>query len=147
MIETKVLQPSGQCDDGAKAFFVKMVGDYQRYICENASGDKLEQAKQKALKSYEDADKIDLPACDPVKLGLALNISVFHYEVMKNHGRACEIADAALQSALDKIDELDEENFRDAKSIIELLKENLTLWREEEEEGGNCDDGLIAELQ
>ena len=135
MIESKVLQQGGGCeeDNHARAFFVKMIGDYYRYICENATGEKLEQAKQKALKSYEEADEIELPACDPIKLGLALNLSVFHYEVLKNHGRACEIADGALQSALDKIDELDEENFRDAKSIIELLKENLTLWKEEVE--------------
>ena len=37
--------------------------------------------------------------------------------------------------ALDKIDEISEEDFRDAKSIIELLKENLALWRDED--GGN----------
>ena len=53
---------------------------------------------------------------------------------MKNHKAACELADKALQEALDKIDELEEDDFRDAKSIIELLKENLTLWKEEEEE-------------
>ena len=62
--------------------------------------------------------------------------------MLKNHGRACEIADGALQGALDKIDELDEENFRDAKSIIELLKENLTLWKEEEEQDGQQIDDL-----
>jgi len=56
---------------------------------------------------------------------------------MKNHKAACELADKALQEALDKIDELEEDDFRDAKSIIELLKENLTLWKEEEEDGGN----------
>ena len=38
-----------------------------------------------------------------------------------------------MQEALDKIDELEEDDFRDAKSIIELLKENLTLWKEEED--------------
>ena len=135
IIQTKVLQ-NGECDDMAKAFFVKMIGDYYRYISENAKGDKLEQVKQQALRSYEDANGVLLPACDPIKLGLALNFSVFHYEVMKNHGYACELADQALQSALNKIDELDEENFRDAKSIIELLKENLTLWKEEEDD--NC---------
>ena len=32
-----------------------------------------------------------------------------------------------------EIDDVDEETFRDAKSIIELLKENLSLWKEEEE--------------
>ena len=59
---------------------------------------------------------------------------------MKNHKSACDLADKALQEALDKIDELEEDDFRDAKSIIELLKENLTLWREEEEDGNNIDD-------
>ena len=59
---------------------------------------------------------------------------------MKNHKAACELADQALQDALDKIDELEEDDFRDAKSIIELLKENLTLWKEEEEGDNQIDD-------
>ena len=80
--------------------------------------------------------------CNPIKLGLALNFSVFHYEVMKNHSTACSLADNGLTQALDKIDELEEDDFRDAKSIIELLKENLTLWKEEEEGEGNEIDDL-----
>ena len=59
---------------------------------------------------------------------------------MKNHTEACNLADSALQSALDKIDELEEDDFRDAKSIIELLKENLTLWKEEDNDDNNIDD-------
>merc|ERR1711918_321873 len=121
-------------------FFVKMVGDYYRYIAENAKGSLMEEVKQNALKAYNDANQITLPPCNPVKLGLALNFSAFHYEVMKNHKAACDLADQALQDALDKIDELEEDDFRDAKSIIELLKENLTLWREEEEDGNQIDD-------
>merc|ERR1712146_422332 len=140
MINSKVLAKS--CQDEAKAFFVKMVGDYYRYIAENAKGDQLESVKQNPLNAYEEANKIDLPPCNPIKLGLALNFSVFHYEVMKNHKAACELADSALQNALDKIDELQEDDFRDAKSIIELLKENLTLWKEEEEGDENAIDDL-----
>ena len=109
-----------------------MVGDYYRYIAETAQGEKLEQVKTEALKAYTEAQKIKLPPCNSIKLGLALNFSVFYYEVMKDQKRACELAEEALQSALDKIDEISEEDFRDAKSIIELLKENLTLWKEEE---------------
>jgi hypothetical protein len=60
--------------------------------------------------------------------------------VLKDTKKACSLADEALQGALEKIDELDEETFRDAKSIIELLKENLTLWKEEEEGGQNIED-------
>jgi len=138
MISNRVL--SGSCSDEAKAFFVKMVGDYYRYIAENAKDGLLEEVKQKAKAAYEQANSIDLPACNPIKLGLALNYSVFNYEVLKDHSKACELADNALQSALDKIDELEEDDFRDAKSIIELLKENLTLWKEEEEGDNQIDD-------
>ena len=124
----------------SKAFFLKMAGDYYRYIAESAQGDKLNEVKNGALEYYTQASEIsnkDLGACNPIRLGLALNFSVFYYEVMNNHKRACELGESALQSALDKIDECDEETFRDAKSIIELLKENLSLWKEEEGEGNN----------
>ena len=56
---------------------------------------------------------------------------------MQDNKQACKLAEEALQDAMAKIDEVDEETFRDAKSIIELLKENLTLWKEEEGEGNN----------
>lgn len=56
---------------------------------------------------------------------------------MKDQKKACSLADESLQAALDKIDDLGEDDFRDAKSIIELLKENLTLWKDEEEGGGD----------
>jgi len=140
MIEEKVLKKT--CEGEPKAFFVKMVGDYYRYISENAKDGLLEEVKQKALEAYQQANEITLPPCNPIKLGLALNFSVFHYEVMKNHKAACELADQALQDALEKIDELQEDDFRDAKSIIELLKENLTLWKEEEEGDDNQIDDL-----
>lgn len=133
LIRSKVLSKPAQ--EEAKAFFVKMVGDYYRYIAETAQGAKLEQVKTEALKAYTEANGITLPPCNPIKLGLALNFSVFHYEVMKDHKKAIALAEESLQSALDKIDDLGEDDFRDAKSIIELLKENITLWKEEEEGG------------
>ena len=66
---------------------------------------------------------------------MALNYSVFQYEVLSDKKKACELGEAALTEALEKIDDVDEETFRDAKSIIELLKENLSLWKEEDEGG------------
>ena len=53
---------------------------------------------------------------------------------MNNHKEACDLGETSLSDALEKIDDVDEETFRDAKSIIELLKENLSLWKEEEEQ-------------
>jgi 14-3-3 protein epsilon len=88
MITSRVLQTDG-CSDEAKAFFVKMVGDYYRYIAENAKGDTLEDVKTKAKAAYEEANAINLQPCNPIKLGLALNFSVFNYEVLKDHAKAC----------------------------------------------------------
>ena len=51
MINSRVLETS--CSDEAKAFFVKMVGDYYRYIAENAKDQLLEDVKQKARQAYE----------------------------------------------------------------------------------------------
>jgi 14-3-3 protein epsilon len=127
----------GKCStDETKAFFYKMIGDYYRYVAECAQGDQLETVKNGALENYNLAQSSSesLNACNPIRLGLALNFSVFHYEVMNNHKQACELGEKALSDALEKIDDVDEETFRDAKSIIELLKENLSLWKEEEEQ-------------
>jgi 14-3-3 protein epsilon len=131
-----------QVDAEGRAFFLKMVGDYYRYMAESAQGDKLTQARDGALQHYKEAETAgkDLHACNPIKLGLALNFSVFYYEVMQDNKQACALAETALQEAMNKIDDVDEETFRDAKSIIELLKENLTLWKEEEGGDNNIED-------
>ena len=122
--------------DETKAFFYKMIGDYYRYVAECADETKVESVKTGALENYTKAAdaSTSLNACNPIRLGLALNFSVFHYEVMNNHKQACELGEQALSDTLEKIDDVDEETFRDAKSIIELLKENLSLWKEEEEQ-------------
>ena len=68
-------------------------------MAESAKGDRLEATKQEALKNYSEAYEIadkDLPACNSIRLGLALNFSVFHYEVMQNVKKACELGDKAL---------------------------------------------------
>lgn len=125
-------------DDESRAFFLKMIGDYCRYIAESAKAERLEKTKNDALGAYNEAVILaekSLNACNSIRLGLALNFSVFYYEVMQDVRRACKLGDQALQDALDKLDDCDEETFRDAQSIIELLRENLSLWKEEDDAG------------
>ena len=55
---------------------------------------------------------------------------------MSNKAKAMLLGEKALTDALEKIDDVDEETFRDAKSIIELLKENISLWKEEDGDNG-----------
>ena len=124
-------------DDEAKVFYVKMKGDYNRYIAEYAEGDLKKQVSDDALKSYDEATEIakTLPVLNPIALGLALNFSVFYYEVINDHKKAIEIAKAAVDKAdkeLPNIDEDADEN-RDTVSIYNLLKENLDMWVNEEE--------------
>ena len=125
-------------DVEAKVFYIKMKGDYNRYIAEYAEGDLKDKVSKDASSAYEEASGLskDLPVLNPIALGLALNYSVFYYEVLNDHATAIKVASEALDKSnkeLPNIDEDAEEN-RDAVSIISLLKENLDMWKSEEED-------------
>ena len=68
-------------DDEGKTFFQKMIGDYYRFVAESAKGSTLEEVKNGALESYRQAEQLSksLHPCNSIRLGLALNYSVFHY--------------------------------------------------------------------
>lgn len=131
-------------EDESKSFYLKMIGDYYRYMAEVLSGDKLNEIGDKALDFYGQADleAQKLPVCNSIRLGLALNFSVFYYEVKSDSKKACEIAQTALDHAKEDIDSVGNDEAKDALSIVELLKENLDLWKEAEEEGAE-DEGAI----
>ena len=61
-----------------------MAGDYHRYISEYAKESQYEKASEEANKAYNEATKVaeaELKTTNPIRLGLALNYSVFCYEV------------------------------------------------------------------
>ena len=127
-------------DAEAKVFYLKMKGDYNRYIAEYAQGDLKEKVSQAALDAYGLAtkDSANLSPIHPISLGLALNFSVFYYEVMGDHEKACGIAKDVLDVANKEMSNVEDpeenENHRDALSIINLLRENLDMWKMEAEE-------------
>ena len=120
-------------NDENKVLFLRMVGDNYRFMGETQQAEHLASSKQDCLEHYQQAVDVSkkLHSCNRLKLGIALNMSVFYSELMNDKKHACSIAEIALKDAMDKIDDVDEETFRDAKTFIELLKENLTLWKEE----------------
>ena len=125
-------------DAEAKVFYSKMKGDYNRYVAEYAEGDLKKQVSDGELASYKEASEPakGLPVLNPIALGLALNFSVFYYEVMNDHDTAIKIAEESYEKAnkeMPNIDEDADEN-RDAVSIVNLLKENLDMWKSEAEE-------------
>lgn len=117
-------------DIEAKVFFLKMQGDYYRYLVEVATGDDREQLTEKSLKAYQDASMatVKLTSTHPIRLGLALNFSVFYYEIKNQPDKACELAKKAFDDAIAELDSLKEESYKDSTLIMQLLRDNLTLW-------------------
>ena len=105
-------------------------GDYYRYKAEFTVGEDRKKAANNASDAYEEAVTCagDLPKTHPIRLGLALNFSVFHYEIKSDPKEACAIAKQAFDDAISELDQLQEDQYKDSTLIMQLLRDNLTLW-------------------
>jgi 14-3-3 protein epsilon len=115
----------------SQVFYLKMAGDYYRYLAEfiadKGYGDEAAKHYQEAL----DVATEKLSPTHPIRLGLALNFSVCCYEILKDEKKACEMAKKAFDDAISKLDQLDEASYKDSTLIMQLLRDNLTLWTSE----------------
>merc|ERR1711879_1122095 len=119
----------------SKVFYQKMKADYYRYIAEFSDGDAKSKAAENARLAYEEASKVadkDLAVTHPIRLGLALNFSVFLYEVLSNPDEACKMARQAFEDAIAELDNVAEDSYKDSTLIMQLLRDNLTLWTSDE---------------
>ena len=138
----KNLIPAAQQGE-TKVFYYKMKGDYHRYLAEFATGNDRKDSAESSLVAYKAATDIattELPPTHPIRLGLALNFSVFYYEILSSPERACRLAKTAFDDAIAELDTLSEDSYKDSTLIMQLLRDNLTLWTTEmpgegEEEG------------
>ena len=138
MIIQKELIPNSDSEEG-KVFYYKMKGDYHRYLAEFQAGDVRKNSAAQALDAYTSASNIannDLPPTHPIRLGLALNFSVFYYEILNSPDRACHLAKQAFDDAIAELDTLSEESYKDSTLIMQLLRDNLTLWTSDQPEAG-----------
>lgn len=114
----------------SKVFYLKMKGDYYRYLAEVATGETrnckhnllsfsirssgkiddhnslnlhwntliviyLTAVVEDSQKAYQDAfeiSKAKMQPTHPIRLGLALNFSVFYYEILNSPDKACQLA-------------------------------------------------------
>ncbi|AMD22196.1 HGL144Cp [Eremothecium sinecaudum] len=123
----------------SKVFYYKMKGDYHRYLAEFSAGDVREKATSSSLEAYKSASDIattELPPTHPIRLGLALNFSVFYYEIQNSPDKACHLAKQAFDDAIAELDTLSEESYKDSTLIMQLLRDNLTLWTSDMSEAG-----------
>jgi len=108
-----------------------MKGDYHRYLAEFATGDQRKSAAEASLVAYKSASDVataELPPTHPIRLGLALNFSVFYYEILNSPDQACALAKQAFDDAISQLDTLSEDSYKDSTLIMQLLRDNLTLW-------------------
>lgn len=124
----------------SKIFYYKMEGDYQRYLAEFLQGDDRKGASEAAEQSYKEASEVaskELASTHPIRLGLALNFSVFYYEIANSPEKACKLAKDAFDDAISELDNLSEESYKDSTLIMQLLRDNLTLWTSDLNEEAN----------
>ena len=128
------LIPSTESDEG-KVFYYKMKGDYYRYLAEFQAEEAREGSSNNALDAYQMAQEVanQLASTHPIRLGLALNFSVFYYEILNAPDRACHLAKTAFDDAIAELDSLPEESYKDSTLIMQLLRDNLTLWTSEQD--------------
>jgi len=111
-----------------KVFLLKMSADYYRYLAEFKDDLSNKENAEKFYKNAFDLAMQELPETHPTRLGLALNYSVCCYEIMKKQELACQIAKEAFDSAIEKLDQLNDSSYKDSTLIMQLLRDNLTLW-------------------
>uniref|UniRef100_A0A8C9HTJ2 14-3-3 domain-containing protein n=1 Tax=Piliocolobus tephrosceles TaxID=591936 RepID=A0A8C9HTJ2_9PRIM len=164
----------------SKVFYLKMKGDYFRYLAEVACGDDRKQTgirspyvaqaglelsgssdapaspsqsvgitetidnSQGAYQEAFDISKKEMQPTHPIRLGLALNFSVFYYEILNNPELACTLAKTAFDEAIAELDTLNEDSYKDSTLIMQLLRDNLTLWTSDSA-GEECDAAEGAE--
>jgi len=130
-----VPNPAGE----AQVFYLKMAGDYYRYLAEAVTDQQHERsAAEFYRKAFELSEKV-LEPTHPIRLGLALNYSVCFYEILKDKKKACQLAKDAFDEAISKLDTLAENDYKDSTLIMQLLRDNLTLWTSTDDEDDNND--------
>jgi 14-3-3 protein epsilon len=129
MLESYLIpaSPGGE----VKIFYLKMKGDYHRYWAEVAAGDTHKRA---ATEAYEKGNQLATSSLAPVnatRLSLALNLSIFYYEILKQLEQAYTLARTAYDDAVIEVESLaDDHDHHEAAMILQLLQDNLNMWAE-----------------
>ncbi|KAJ8461413.1 hypothetical protein OPV22_034339 [Ensete ventricosum] len=137
LLDARLIPVAAAAD--SKVFYLKMKGDYYRYLAEFKTGSERKDAAENTFSAYKAAQDIalaELAATHPIRLGLALNFSVFYYEILNSPDKACDLAKQAFDEAISELDTLGEESYKDSTLIMQLLRDNLTLWTSDMQEDG-----------
>uniref|UniRef100_A0A8P0STA2 14-3-3 domain-containing protein n=1 Tax=Canis lupus familiaris TaxID=9615 RepID=A0A8P0STA2_CANLF len=131
----------------SKVFYLKMkrggIPGLLRYLAEVEAGDDKKGIVDQSQQAYQEAFEIsekEMQPTHPIRLGLALNFSVLYYEILNSPEKACSLAKTAFDEAIAELDTLSEESYKDSTLIMQLLRDNLTLWTSDTQ-GGEAEAG------
>ncbi|CEG01367.1 hypothetical protein OT_ostta08g00755 [Ostreococcus tauri] len=144
MVSGRARTVSAAASLDARVFWLKLMGDYWRYICEIENGidlkdlgiERAHDARARAEDCYRAGIELasSLPITDATRLGLYLNETVFLYEIIGNRRAAIEITKACLDQTVEASPRLDDDGVDETEAIIELLANNLALWGQDAED-------------
>jgi len=144
---TKYILPKSMGhNDETEVFWYKALADTFRYLAEVFLAESV--YKSNAERYYQTAFKLsseNLNATHPTRLGVALNFSVFYTDILNDAEKACKMAKYAFDSSIEKLDTLNDASYKDSTLIMQILRDNLTLWTAEND-GINMEenDGTIG---
>ncbi|XP_059954885.1 LOW QUALITY PROTEIN: 14-3-3 protein gamma-like [Mesoplodon densirostris] len=141
LLDNYLIKNCSETQYESKVFYLKMKGDYYRYLAKVTTGEKKAIVGESSEKTYSEAHEISKEHMQPthaIRLGLALNYSVFYYEIQNAPEQACHLAKTAFDDAIAELDTLNKDSYRDSTLIMQLLHENLMLWtsNQQDDDGG-----------
>ena len=126
----KYLLPNS-IDTESKVFYMRLKADHYRYLCEiSKEKDFLDKAEQIYKEGYDLAMK-ELPHINNERIGLALNLALFYYEVKGDKKEGYQIAKKCFEETMKYLEEFESIKSKDSLMLIQLLKENLIFWSNE----------------
>ncbi|CAN6936335.1 unnamed protein product [Brassica oleracea var. botrytis] len=112
-------------------YYYAMKANYFRYMAEFGSDAEREGAADNSLEAYKIAMETAEGGLSPtnmVRLGLALNFSIFNYGILKSTESACKLAKKAYDEAISELDGADKQSYKDTMFIVEILRDNISVW-------------------
>lgn len=126
-----VSSKSANLNTDAQVFYMTMAADLHRYMAQTLASPKTDVHEREAKDYYRNAFDLACAHLNPtnsIRLGLALNYAVFHFEVSGDQKNALDLAEKAFNDAIKAMDVLEEDDYEVTTLLMQLLRDNVTLW-------------------
>ena len=143
------LVPNAGTPEG-RVFYFKMKGDYLRYLAEFQVLDKKKDSAAKALDAYQNFKKqlvtVTTVCHQPIEFVWVLPLT-FLFSNTKSRTTQNKHVNLlkAFDDAIAELDTLSEESYKDSTLIMQLLRDNLTLWTSDNDGDGQDQSDMRVE--